>query len=92
MEIFIDELKNPSTVTLDPEIFYEKVQNRPVGEVWIVDFYAEWCGPCQQLMPEIRKLAKDLKGVVKVGKVDCGMEINDKFCKRQQITGTAEIL
>ena len=27
----------------------------------LIDFYAEWCGPCQRLLPEIRHLARDTK-------------------------------
>lgn len=59
---FIDDLANPACFDLTPESFYTMVQNRPVGQLWIVDFYAEWCGPCKQLMPEIRQLARDTKG------------------------------
>ena len=36
----------------------------------IVDFWAPWCGPCQMLTPIIEELAEDLKGEVKVGKVN----------------------
>ena len=36
----------------------------------LVDFYADWCGPCRKLAPTIEKLADDYKGKIKVVKVD----------------------
>ena len=36
----------------------------------VVDFYADWCGPCQVLSPTLEDLSRDFKGRVAVVKVD----------------------
>jgi thioredoxin 1 len=36
----------------------------------ILDFFAEWCGPCKALTPIVEELAKDYAGRLKVGKID----------------------
>ena len=45
--------------------------DRPV----LVDFTAEWCGPCHMLAPVLEKLNDEWNGVVKVGKLDIDVNV-----------------
>lgn len=42
--------------------------------VSVIDFFAEWCGPCHEMAPTIEALAQEFAGRVKVGKVDVDSE------------------
>jgi protein disulfide-isomerase A6 len=59
---------NSSVVKLTTSNFNKEVINS--ADLWIVEFYAPWCGHCKNLAPEWEKAANALKGIVKVGGVD----------------------
>lgn len=56
------------TVELTPSNFHKLVIDS--DDLWLVEFYAPWCGHCKNLAPEWKKAATALKGAVKLGTVD----------------------
>jgi protein disulfide-isomerase A6 len=60
--------KTSGVIILDSKNFKKEVINS--DELWLVEFFAPWCGHCKALKPVWEKVAKALKGVVKVGAVD----------------------
>jgi thioredoxin 1 len=61
-------MASANVVQLSDQTFEQEVlkSEQPV----LVDFWAEWCGPCRMLAPTIDDLAEEYKGKVKVAKVD----------------------
>jgi thioredoxin 1 len=57
-----------SIVKLSSENFQEEVMNSSLPV--LVDFYAEWCGPCKMISPIIDELAESYDGKIKVAKLD----------------------
>lgn len=47
----------------------------------LVDFYADWCGPCKMMGPVIERLAEEFDGKIKIGKcnVDDNMSLADQY-------------
>lgn len=53
---------------LDSNEFQNEVLNS--NEVVLVDFSAEWCGPCKMLAPVVEELGNEMQGKAKVFKID----------------------
>jgi len=66
---------------LTDESFESEVLNAESGKPVLVDFWAEWCGPCKMVGPVVEELAGEFEGKAKVGKVDVDSnpEISTKY-------------
>lgn len=70
------------TELLTQETFFEKVFDYSKNKEWkfegdipcIIDFYADWCGPCKMIAPILEQLSEEYKGKINIYKVDTEKE------------------
>ena len=67
-------MSSPLIVTLTQENFPQQVLQSPMPV--LVDFWAEWCGPCKMIAPLLDELADEYDGKAKVGKVNVDEQQN----------------
>ena len=67
---------------LTKQTFLEKVFNYEINKEWkfegklpaIIDFYADWCGPCKMVAPLLEELSKEYEGKIDIYKIDTEAE------------------
>jgi thioredoxin len=71
-----------TTIKLTTEDFKQKILDYTTEQEWnykgelpaIIDFYADWCGPCKMVAPVLEELAKEYSGKLVIYKVDTEAE------------------
>ena len=81
-------MDNSATIDLNESNFDTEVtkSDKPV----IVDFWAEWCGPCKMIAPLLDEIAKEKSGTVKVAKVN--VDHNQSLSSKYNIRAVPSLL
>lgn len=72
-----------ATIKLTTQEFKDKIFNYDTDKEWkykdsqpaIIDFYADWCGPCKMVAPVLEELSKEYEGKLLIYKVDTEKEM-----------------
>jgi thioredoxin len=81
-------MENSAAITVDESNFDDEVTKsaQPV----LVDFWAEWCGPCKMIAPILDEIAREKAGAVKVAKVN--VDNNQSLSARYNIRAIPTLL
>lgn len=80
--LLLYKLSDMATIKMTTQDFKNKVFNYETEKDWkyqgqlpaIIDFYADWCGPCKMVAPILEELSKEYEGRLVIYKVDTDVE------------------
>jgi len=77
-----------TSVPLTAEAFQKLVTT--TSDPWFVKFYAPWCHHCQAMAPNWAEMAREMKGKLNIGEVNC--EVEKRLCKDARVKGYPTLL
>ena len=73
---------------INPENYDNEVVNN--GGITVVDFFADWCGPCRKMGPILEEVETELNSKVKFTKINT--DNNIEMAKRYQVSGLPTLM
>jgi len=74
------------------EDFEEKVIQPSFSKPILVDFWADWCGPCFVIAPILEKIIQDYNGAIQLAKLEVDEDENMKLAGKYQVRGFPTIM
>lgn len=74
------------------EDFDEKVIQPSFSKPILVDFWADWCGPCIVIAPVLEKIIRDYNGAIQLAKLEVDEDENMKLAGKYQVRGFPTIM
>jgi putative thioredoxin len=85
-------MKSPNIFEVHLEDFHESVIDASHQRPILVDFWADWCGPCLVLAPVLDRLASELNGQLQIAKLEVDEGENMKLAGRYGVRGFPTVI